>query len=119
MTKIRAMITKIPGFLFSSYRQIEFFGTILTSTDQYIAILKDLLDNSPEAYQNYETLISDYNFSMGIPKTYLFVKLDPGIDSLRREYIANGIRSYFRDDITILIDKNSLLSSINSSLMLF
>ena len=54
-----------------------------------------------------------------MPKDYLFVKLDPNINEFRREYIANGIRSYFKDDITILIDRTVLLGSINSSLMLF
>lgn len=59
------------------------------------------------------------NFGDGVPKDYLFVKLDPQISDFRREFIANGVRSYFKDDLTILIDKTVLLGSINSSLMLF
>lgn len=49
----------------------------------------------------------------------MFVKLDPNIDDKRRNFIANGIRSFFKDDITILLDKKVLLDSIDSSLMLF
>lgn len=68
---------------------------------------------------SYNNLIKDYNFTDGTPKEYLFIKLNPNIDDYRREYIANGVRSYFRDDTTILLDRKSLLDSINSSLLLF
>lgn len=64
-------------------------------------------------------MISGYNFTNNLPKSYMFVSLDPNIADYRREYIANGIRSYFRDDLTILIDRKTLLDSINSSLLLF
>lgn len=67
------MITKIPGFLFMSYRQISFFGTILISDVQYKGILDDLLLNSPEAKENYDNMISGYNFTNNIPKSYMFV----------------------------------------------
>ena len=45
--KIRAMITKIPGFLFMSYRQIAFMGTVLISNLQYKVMLDDLLKSEP------------------------------------------------------------------------
>jgi len=41
---------------------------------------------------------------MGIPKYKLFVRLNEDITDDRREYIANGIRSYFKGDGTILLD---------------
>lgn len=82
-------------------------------------MLNDLLNASKEMKDTYNNLIRDYNFTDGLPKEYLFVKLNPDIDDFRREYIANGVRSYFRDDTTILLDRKSLLDSINSSLMLF
>ena len=68
---------------------------------------------------NYESLIANYNFTDDIPKDYLFVKLDPLISDFRREFIVNGIRAYFRDDITLLFDKKEVITSISSSLMLF
>jgi hypothetical protein len=49
----------------------------------------------------------------------MFVKLDPNIDDFRRNFIANGIRAYFRDDTTQLLDKKELLSSVETSLTLF
>ena len=113
------MITKIPGFLFMSYRQIAYFGSILLSTDQFMEILKTQFKSDPDLEQNYLNIVNDYNFTDGLPKEYLFVKLADGIPDYRREYIANGIRSYFRDDTTVLLDRKSLLDSINSSLLLF
>ena len=113
------MITKIPGFLFMSYRQIAFFGSILISNDQYAQILTQQFETDPEMKKNYDNIVNDYNFTNGLPKEYLFVKLSPNIADYRREYIANGVRSFFRDDTTILLDRKSLLDSINSSLLLF
>ena len=49
----------------------------------------------------------------------MFVELSEDISDVRRDFIANGIRSYFRDDTTVLMDRKELLSSINSSLQLF
>jgi hypothetical protein len=40
---IKALITKIPGFLFMSYRQIAFAGTILTSEIDFKSILNDII----------------------------------------------------------------------------
>lgn len=54
-----------------------------------------------------------------MPKNKLFVKLKPGITQERRDYIANGIRSYFRGDFTVLLDKQVALSTVSNSLVLF
>lgn len=54
-----------------------------------------------------------------MPKYKLFVKLDNTISEERRDYIANGIRSYFKDDQTILLDLQFAMKSITSSLNLF
>ena len=49
----------------------------------------------------------------------MFVKLDPDITDDRKNYIANGIRGFFRDDTTILFDLKVTLKSIESSVFLF
>lgn len=64
-------------------------------------------------------MIATYTFSNGVPKQFLFVKLAPGVSDSRRNFLSNGIRAYFRDDLTMLLDKKVLLDSIGSSLMLF
>lgn len=64
-------------------------------------------------------MIKGYNLSNGIPKNKLFVKLSPGISEVRRDFIANGIRSYFRGDFTVLLDKEAALTTVDNSLVLF
>jgi ABC-type antimicrobial peptide transport system permease subunit len=66
----------------------------------------------------YNKLVFGYNFTNNIPKEMLFVTLDPDISDDRRNFIANGIRSYFRDDLTVLIDKKSFLEYIMNILMM-
>ena len=52
------MITKIPGFIFSSYKQIQFAGSILMSTPQYLEILNDVFLNNPDSKKKYDTLMN-------------------------------------------------------------
>ena len=69
-------------------------------------ILEDYLQaNNDTVRKNFEELISSYNMSNNVPKWKLFVKLAPDISDERRDFIANGIRSSFRNDMTILLDK--------------
>ena len=69
-------------------------------------ILEDYLQaNNGTVRKNFEELISSYNMSNNVPKWKLFVKLAPDISDERRDFIANGIRSSFRNDMTILLDK--------------
>lgn len=49
-------------------------------------------------------MIDGWEFSDNVPKLKIYVKLDDTISDDRRDFIANGIRSFFRDDRTILLD---------------
>ena len=42
----------------------------------------------------------EYEWSDGIPKQKLFVKLVDGISGSDRAFVANGIRSFFNDLFT-------------------
>jgi ABC-type antimicrobial peptide transport system permease subunit len=79
----------------------------------------NIIGNNPTLIGAYNNLIAGYNFTNGVPKDSLFVKLDPNIDDKRRNFLANGIRAYFKDDLTVLLDKKILLDSIGTSLTLF
>lgn len=50
----------------------------------------------PRARELHEKAIFDYDFNLDIPKYKLFVRLADDIDGDRREYIANGIRGFFK-----------------------
>jgi ABC-type antimicrobial peptide transport system permease subunit len=113
------MIRKIPGFFFSSYRQIAYAGSIITSNQDYWRILEDQFEDDEAVKANYLELIGSYNFTYGVPKDFLFVRLKQGLPLYRREYIANGIRSFLRDDLSVVFDLEDLKASVQSSLDLF
>ena len=68
---------------------------------------------------DYRKLVSSYNFTDDIPKEFLFVRLKPGLPRYRRELIANGVRSFLRDDLSFAFDIEDLRRSLKSSLSLF
>lgn len=82
-------------------------------------LMDDFFDKNEDTLEKYNSTIADYDFVNGIPKYKIFVKLAPNITNDRREYIANGIRSYFKGDGTVLLDLNFTLTSIESSILLF
>lgn len=51
-----------------------------------------------------------------VPKYKLFIKLNETISDDRREQIADGVRSFFRDERTILLDMKEALKSVSKSL---
>lgn len=106
-SKIRAMITKIPGpFIYMSYRQIAFLrGQLLTSIPQFKQVLYEVLNQTQGMEAAYEAMIKSYNLSDGVPKTYIFINLAQNLTDDQRSLITNGLRAYFRDDLTILLDK--------------
>jgi hypothetical protein len=82
-------------------------------------LLKDFFSMYLRSEENYNKMIATYNFTNDIPKYKMFVKLNPNITDERREFIADGIRSYFRDDRTILLDLSVAMGAVKNSLMLF
>mmetsp|Transcript_2325 Transcript_2325/g.3973 ORF Transcript_2325/g.3973 Transcript_2325/m.3973 type:complete len:755 (-) Transcript_2325:38-2302(-) len=118
--KVRSMVQKMPGFLFfTAYQSAQFNSLHLMTEQQYSQLLNDYLDTDSEAKRNYEQLLEGYNFTSGIPKFRLFVQLDPAISQERREFIANGIRAYFKFDTTVLLDKKVAEGAIQDSVLLF
>jgi hypothetical protein len=118
--KIRAMATKMPGFLqFTSYQSATVMSQQLVSEDQYAQILQDYFQTNPIAKEGLDTLVKGYNLTNNIPKYKMFVKLDPSISDDRRDFIANGIRATFKSDATVLLDKQVAFKAVEKSLLLF
>lgn len=82
-------------------------------------MLDDFLDLDDKYRAKYEEITAGLNFTHGIPKWKVLVKLSPNITQARSDFIANGIRSFFKDDQTILIDLASSMVAVTSSLQLF
>ena len=114
------MATKVPGFFYTSYRQIQFAGpNLLINENQYMKLLQVARDSSEAINERYEQIQADYQFVNGVPKDRLYVRLVSGISAPNREEVGNGIRSYFKDDITFMLDRQQSLDAIQTSLMLF
>ena len=62
-----------------------------------------------------ETLIENYNFTNGIPKTKLFVKLKAQISEERRHFISNGLRSFLRNEGAIVLDTIEAIEHIEKA----
>lgn len=69
--------------------------------------------------ENYAKLISPYdNFTDGLPKQYLFINVNSNISDDRRGVVTNGIRAFFKDDLTFLLDRKEIMESVSSALQL-
>jgi ABC-type antimicrobial peptide transport system permease subunit len=75
------------------------------------------MDENPSMKKSYEDLIKPYgNFTDGLPKDYLFINLNKSISKDERGVVTNGIRAFFKDDLTLLLDKKEISESLQSSL---
>lgn len=110
--KPRAMATNIPSWFFTAYQNVQFFSQGLVTSNQFKIILNDFLDTYPESKDNYDKMIDTWDFEDDIPKLKLYVKLDENISRGRQDFIANGIRSFFRDDRCILFDLKDTMKQI-------
>jgi len=65
--------------------------------------------------ENYDKETEGYEWPDGIPKSTLFVKLNPDISEKEREYTLNGIRNYLKRTDIMLTKKDvkKALESIN------
>lgn len=70
-------------------------------------VLKDYFAFNEGSEEKYRNLVKNYEFTDDLPKGKMYVKLNPNCTIERREFISNGIRSFFRDDTTILLDLQS------------
>jgi hypothetical protein len=49
-------------------------------------------------------IMDSYNFTNDVPKTDLYIRLDPEASQDRRDYVANGVRAFFRTDQLFILD---------------
>lgn len=72
---------------------------------QFKEILDDYFENNEGTKDNFKDVIAGFNFTLDVPKSRLYIKLHKNCTELRREEIANGVRAFFRDELTILLDR--------------
>lgn len=115
--KVGTLAAKIPGFgfSFSSYQTIINSLTGLTSMEQMAKLRDASWDNTAnEDIQKWEKKIPA-NLTSGLPKMKLFIKYNRPLDSNERIELANGVRNYFLNDLTLLSDTNSLVETIQTA----
>jgi hypothetical protein len=64
---VRALVTKLPGFLFTGYANPILTPEAVTSWDQMAELIQDFWDTYPSAEDTFNELYSDYDFVDGVP----------------------------------------------------
>jgi len=109
LAKIRAMLKKLPGFLFSSYGQAAAYSSVLVTMDSFQRLLErayevKMLDRISKGLNVTDTL------SAKPPLARLFVNLKDDVSQLDIEEISNGLRTFIQDERTVLVDTNQVLA---------
>lgn len=102
----RAIISKLPGFFISSYKQTASFSPMIVSMDAYDHLRHLSFEHS---YLKNDTISAD------VPKRALFVRLRDSTDTTTREMIANGLRNYVTNDLVQVLDSKALVTAISSA----
>jgi len=102
--KLRAMVRKVPGFLFSSYRQTVNLAPVLVSIDQFERMFGEALADSAEKSKPPVA-----------PKQKLHIRVTPGASLDDREDLVNGLRTFFRNDKTLVVDVNHVVDQMQTA----
>jgi len=113
------MLTKLPGFYFTGYKNPLITPTSLTSSAQVVQIMQYYWDTHPGSKDSFDYRAGAFNSTDGIPKQMLYVKLTKNCTTEQREFLANGIRGMFTDQKTVFTDTVQLINNLNSSMEVF
>ncbi|CAG9323306.1 unnamed protein product [Blepharisma stoltei] len=113
--RVRGMATKIPGFYFSSYSYIAYSSTTFVSMDDYKTMVDAVYNGN---WPSVLTAGQPEGTTLNIPKYYLIVKLKSGLVKADRDVVANGIRTFFTNDETTLINVGDLVEVANQTVMI-
>ena len=97
LCKARAMVTKVPGFLYSSYRVSASLSAVLVRQEQYDRLMQD-------------AGVWEY-YNRTSPKQRLLVKLTPGSTLAQREDVINALRTFFKSDKTVVTDTQRIIDT--------
>ena len=105
ITKAKALVRKVPGFFYTSYRFGADGSNVLVTYNTY----RKLMVGTTE-YAGVNVTWPEV-----IPKGRLFVKMADGSDLFDREVIINNIKTFIRDDFTTVTDTQSLVESTDTA----
>jgi len=102
--KLRAMVRKVPGFFFSSYRQTVNLAPVIISMDSYERMYREAIADSAHTNQ-----------SAVAPKTRLHLRTTDGATLDDREDLINGLRTFFRNDKTVVVDVKQVVDQMQTA----
>merc|ERR1711957_839301 len=117
--RVRGLITKLPGFLFTAYKNPILTPQAVTSMEQMKNMVDQFWIMYPSYKKKFDKKFDNYDFIDGLPKQMLFVKLTPDCTEENRLFIANGIRALFRDQVTLFTDTIELVEQLKSTTLVF
>jgi len=107
--KPRAMVSKIPGFFFSSYTQSSALSPALISIDNYMKIMQSSFKLS---YQ-----YGDIPMPTEPPVRALYLKLNrKDTTVMERQNLINGLKTYMLNQRMVITDINDIIISTNTAL---
>eukprot|EP01129_Flabellula_baltica_P002816 TRINITY_DN1270_c0_g1_i1.p1 TRINITY_DN1270_c0_g1~~TRINITY_DN1270_c0_g1_i1.p1 ORF type:complete len:1128 (-),score=212.94 TRINITY_DN1270_c0_g1_i1:60-3026(-) len=109
LLKPRAMVSKLAGFLFSSYSQTATFSPVVMTLDNYLHILQYLYNRSTGP------TLSKY--PEDVPVRGLYIRLREDSTTLEREDIINGIKNFVRSNSIIITDVAVIVSSTDTAIL--
>ena len=96
LCKARAMVSKVPGFFFSSYRVSAAIAPLLIRQDEYDRLMHDAVGDL---------------YGATSPKQRLLIRLAEGASLSQREDVINGLRTYFKSDRLLVTDTASIIDT--------
>lgn len=82
-------------------------------------MMMDHFYDNDDDWRHYNDTIEGYSFNDGIAKIALEIKLNPNITDTKRDFVANGVRSFFHDKTTVLYSKKEITDTLNSTSKIF
>lgn len=123
LAKPRGLVSKLPGYFFSSYKQTAFFTTACVTMDWYSRFLRDAFAvRRAEFAARGENLTAEEEPPAQPPKQKLLVRMTDGASREDREAVLNGLRNFIPDSTTLVVDTRELLDTTHvgtSILVLF
>jgi len=112
LCKVRAMLRKLPGFFFSSYRQTVGVSTTLITMENFERLFEEGIEARYAASLNDpEILFDNSSIPSQPPKQKVLVKLKSGASRDDREFVINGLRNFLPNDQFLVFDTTDFVES--------
>ena len=91
VAKIRAVIKKLPGFLFTGYEQSQFLAVGITTMKTMGDLMIDYFKMHPDAWKIYNKTIGSKGLTYGVHKERVLIKMSPSASVYDVDIVSAGI----------------------------